>query len=325
MVEPGDIVRTVGTESNVKEIYDACAALDRDPDNVIFNQFSEFANHLIHVSVTGPALARVFAAAAATRPGLRLAAFVSATGSAGTIGAGDYLKDHHGARIVAVEAAECPTMLYNGFGEHNIQGIGDKHIPFIHNVTNTDVACAVSDRATDELNVVFNTDVGRAALADRGVPAPVIAALAHFGLSAICNGLAAIKTARRLNLGPDDAIVTVATDGAAMYATEIDKALAKRFHGRYDQHVAEHALDLHLTFASTEHTQVLTPEIAALTPPEPEAMAAAMLDLARDAARRERLAAAAKTLAEERHTWPAFQRDFNHFFADVAAALRRTP
>jgi cysteine synthase A len=258
VVEPGDIVRTVGTESNVKEIYDACAALDRDPDNVIFNQFSEFANHLIHVSVTGPALARVFAAAAATRPGLRLAAFVSATGSAGTIGAGDYLKDHHGARIVAVEAAECPTMLYNGFGEHNIQGIGDKHIPFIHNVTNTDVACAVSDRATDELNVVWNTDAGRAALADRGVPAPVIAALAHFGLSAICNVLAAIKTARRLNLGPDDALVTVATDGAALYASEIDKALAKRFGGHFDRAVAERTLDTHLAGATTEHTQVLS-------------------------------------------------------------------
>jgi cysteine synthase A len=116
-------------------------------------------------------------------PRLRLAAFVSATGSAGTIGAGDYLKDQHGAHIVAAEALECPTMLYNGFGEHNIQGIGDKHIPFIHNVTNTDVAVAVSDRATDALNVVFNTELGRAALAARGVPAEVIAALAHFGLS----------------------------------------------------------------------------------------------------------------------------------------------
>jgi len=259
VADPGDIVRTVGTESNVKEIYDACAALDRDPGNVIFNQFSEFANHLVHFTVTGPALARVFTAAAATRPGLRLAAFVSATGSAGTIGAGDYLKDHHGAKVVAVEALECPTMLYNGFGEHNIQGIGDKHIPFIHNVTNTDVAVAVTDRATDALNVVFNTELGRAALAARGVAPEVIAALAHFGLSSICNVLAAIKTAKRLGLGASDAIVTVATDGAAMYATEVDKAIAKRFGGSFDRAAAEHALDTHLTGATNEHTQVLTP------------------------------------------------------------------
>jgi cysteine synthase A len=150
-------------------------------------------------------------------------------------------------------------MLYNGFGEHNIQGIGDKHIPFIHNVTNTDVAVAVTDRATDALNVVFNTELGRAALAARGVAPEVIAALAHFGLSSICNVLAAIKTAKRLGLGASDAIVTVATDGAAMYATEVDKAIAKRFGGSFDRAAAEHALDTHLTGATNEHTQVLTP------------------------------------------------------------------
>ncbi|MCA9674250.1 MAG: pyridoxal-phosphate dependent enzyme [Kofleriaceae bacterium] len=257
--EPGDIVRTVGTESNVKEIYDKCAELDADPGNVIFNQFSEFANHLVHLHVTGPALDRVFEAVRAARPGLKLAGFVSATGSAGTIAAGDHLKDRHGTRIVAAEALECPTMLYNGFGEHNIQGIGDKHIPFIHNVTNTDVVSAVSDVATDSLNVVFNTAVGREVLAARGVPAEIVTALADFGLSSICNVLSAIKTARLLGLGPDDAIVTVATDGAEMYATEIDKAIAKRFGGAYDRAAAERALDTHLAGASTEHTVALSP------------------------------------------------------------------
>ncbi len=259
VAEPGDIIRTVGTESNVKEIYDKCAELDADPGNVIFNQFSEFANHLIHLHVTGPALERVFNAVRAESPTLRLAAFVSVTGSAGTIGAGDYLKDQHDARIVAAEALECPTMLYNGFGEHNIQGIGDKHIPFIHNVTNTDVAVAVSDRATDELNVVFNTHAGRDALEVRGVSAEVIAALPHFGFSSICNVIGAIKTAKRLGLGKDDAIVTVATDGAELYATEVDKAVARRFSGVFDQGAAERALDLHLQGTGIEHALVLTP------------------------------------------------------------------
>ena len=122
-----------------------------------------------------------------------------------------------------------------------------------------DVAVAVSDRATDELNVVFNTEVGRAALAARGVPAPVIAALADLGLSSICNVLSAIKTAKRLGLGPDDAIVTVATDGAEMYATEIDKAIGKRFGGRYDRAAAERALDHHLAGATPDHTLPLAP------------------------------------------------------------------
>ena len=130
----------------------------------MLNQFSEFANYLAHYAVTGRAFAHVFASVQAQNPSLRLGAFVAATGSAGTLGAGDWLKERHGAKIVAVEALECPTMLYNGYGEHNIQGIGDKHIPYIHNVTNTDVVVAVSDRATDQLFVLFNDPAGRALL-----------------------------------------------------------------------------------------------------------------------------------------------------------------
>ena len=135
---PEDVIRTPGTESNVKEIYDRCKELELDPGVVVFNQFSEFGNHLVHELVTGRALARVVDHLRVSRPGLRVAAFVSATGSAGTIAAGDHLKERDGAQIVAVEALECPTLTENGFGEHNIQGIGDKHVPLIHNVMNTD-------------------------------------------------------------------------------------------------------------------------------------------------------------------------------------------
>jgi cysteine synthase A len=229
VADPGDIIRTPGTESNVKEIYDECADLAVDPANVIFNQFSEYGNHLVHEAVTGPALANVFESMRERDPALRLRAFVSATGSAGTIAAGDHLKDRYGSAIVAVEALECPTMLRNGFGEHNIQGIGDKHIPLIHNVMNTDVVTAISDRDTDRLNVLFNTDVGRSYLTKRAVPGHVVGALDSFGLSSICNALAAIKVAKALHLGSDDVIVTVATDGAELYRTEVDKVLARDF------------------------------------------------------------------------------------------------
>jgi cysteine synthase len=250
-----DVIRTVGTESNVKEIYDACNALAEDPVNFVFNQFSEFGNHLAHYEVTGRALSRVFEAVReSSGRDLRLAAFVSATGSAGTIGAGDRLKDEYGTKIVAVEALECPTMLENGFGEHNIQGIGDKHIPLIHNVMDTDVVVAVSDRATDELDALFNTDVGRRYLADvKSVPSAVVDALAHFGLSSICNMLAAIKTAKLLSFGPDDVLVTVATDGAAMYPSERAKLLATRYGGEYGLVDAAEAFGAHLGDVSTEH------------------------------------------------------------------------
>jgi cysteine synthase len=253
VADPADVVRTPGTESNVKEIYDACRDLSRDRANFVLNQFCEFGNHLAHYEVTGRALARVFDAVAARRPGLRLAAFVSATGSAGTIGAGDRLKEDYGARIVAVEARECPTMLENGFGEHNIQGIGDKHIPLIHNVMNTDVVCAVSDRVTDELDVLFNSGEGRAFLVNRArVPTDVVAALSHLGLSSICNVVAAIKTVKLLGLGPEEAVVTVATDGATLYDSERAKTLARRFHGTFSGLEAAETYGRHLRAAGTD-------------------------------------------------------------------------
>ena len=155
VASPQDIVRTPGTESNVKEIYDRCAELARDPANEIVNQFSEFGNYLGHWRCTGPALGAVFESLAEGAPGARLAGFVAASGSSGTLGAGDYLKAKYGTRIAAVEAVECPTLLNNGYGEHNIQGIGDKHVPLIHNVMNTDFVIGVSDRATDGLNAAL--------------------------------------------------------------------------------------------------------------------------------------------------------------------------
>jgi cysteine synthase len=250
-----DVIRTFGTESNVKEIYDACNELAKDPGNFVLNQFSEFGNHLGHFEITGRALGHVFETVrAASGRDLRLAAFTSATGSAGTIAAGDRLKQDYGARIVAVEALECPTMLENGYGEHNIQGIGDKHIPLIHNVMNTDVVCAISDEATDELDVLWNTDEGRAYLARaKGVDADTIAALAHFGLSSTCNVLAAIKTAKLLGLGADDALITVATDGGAMYGSERAKTIAQRYHGEYSHTDAAEAFGRHLAAQSTDH------------------------------------------------------------------------
>jgi cysteine synthase len=230
VTDPEDIVRTPGTESNVREIYDKCAELASEPGNVIFNQFAEFGNHLVHYLCTGRALGAVFDSMTAAEPDLRLRAFVSASGSAGTLGAGDYLKERYGAQIVAAEALECPTMLANGFGEHNIQGIGDKHIPLIHNVMNTDLVAGISDRATDQLSVLFAAPAGLDYLRTRQrVPEPALAALPDYGLSSICNILAAVKTAKYLALGPDDVIITVATDGAGMYGSERERIGARDF------------------------------------------------------------------------------------------------
>ncbi len=255
VAEPGDIIRTPGTESNVKEIYDACAELARDPENDIVNQFSEFANYLGHWRCTGPALETIFESLSAKSGDLKLAAYVSASGSAGTLAAGDYLKDKHGTKIAVVEAVECPTLLMNGYGEHNIQGIGDKHVPLIHNVMNTDVVIGISDQATDGLNAVFNTDIGCEYLARRlDVSAELLKQLRLFGLSSIANVLGAIKLAKHYDLGSDSVVMTVATDPASMYVSEVRRYLQRRHNsGEMTAELAAELVGEHLLGAGTEH------------------------------------------------------------------------
>jgi cysteine synthase A len=244
---PEDIVRTPGSESNVKEIYDKCAELRREPDAAVLNQFAEFGNYLAHYACTGPALERLVDGLRRKRPGLRLSAFVAASGSAGTLAAGDYLKERCGAKIAAAEASECPTLLRNGFGEHNIQGIGDKHVPLIHNVMNTDVVVGVSDRSTGALDLLFNSEIGRAYLGGRRQIDPaVVADLEWLGLSGIANIVAAIKLAKRFELGPDDLVLTVATDSAALYGSERDKFGARHYPDGFDQVSAGEVMGEHL-------------------------------------------------------------------------------
>ena len=220
---------------------------------MILNQFSEFGNYLVHYLATGAALERVFESLRERDAGLRLRAFVSATGSAGTIAAGDHLKERFGSLIVACEALECPTLLYNGFGEHNIQGIGDKHIPLIHNVLNTDVALAVSDRATDRLGVLFGTEVGRGYLARRGVPDDVIDELASLGLSSICNVLGAIKMAKYYGLGPATWSSRSRRTARRCTTASARLALARYFPDGFDEVAAAEVFGEHLLGTATDH------------------------------------------------------------------------
>ncbi|HVW57273.1 MAG TPA: pyridoxal-phosphate dependent enzyme [Rhizobiaceae bacterium] len=252
--DPSHIIRTVGTESNVKEIYDKCAELAESEENVILNQFSAFSNYMAHYICTGAAFERVFAHLAEGRKEARLAAFVSATGSAGTIAAGDRLKATHDTRIAAVEALECPTLLENGYGEHNIQGIGDKHVPLIHNVMNLDFVVAVSDRVTDQLNLLFNSPVGAARLGERlGLDASAMADLAEIGISGFANIVAAIKLARRMDYGPGEMVMTVATDSARLYRTEMAATEKKFFPRGFSQADADSVLFSCLTDVSDQH------------------------------------------------------------------------
>ena len=250
-----EVIATPGTESNVKEIYDECWRIRRErPTDVIFNQFEEFGNPSWHYHVTGPALLEAFERAKAPRG--RLAAFVSATGSAGTIGAGDRLKhDRSGVLIGAVEALQCPTLLSNGFGEHRIEGIGDKHVPWIHNVRNTDMVIAIDDEDTLRLFRLFNERAGQAYLSKQGLSDTQLAELPLLGISSICNLLAAIKLARWHELGPDDVVMTVFTDSEELYRSRLAEMTAAR--GPYTELHAARDLDRCLHGQKTDHMREL--------------------------------------------------------------------
>ena len=221
-----EIIATPGCESNVKEIYDKCWELKRDPTNVIFNQFEEFGNPIFHYNVTGPAIEEVFASLGKD---LRAAAFISATGSAGTIAAGDYLKQQHPElKIVATEALQCPTLLLNGFGDHRIEGIGDKHIPWVHNVRNTDCVAAIDDEDCMRILRLFNEPAGQKHLASLGVNTDELESLPLLGISGICNLLAAIKTAKYFELTERDVVFTVFTDSTELYGSRLEELKNER-------------------------------------------------------------------------------------------------
>ena len=225
-----EVIATPGCESNVKEIYDKCWELKADPKYMIFNQFEEFGNPVWHYNVTGPALADVFNAVKG--PGSRLAGYASATGSAGTIAAGDYLKSlHPGSKTIATEAIQCPTLLMNGFGDHRIEGIGDKHVPWVHNVRNTDAVAAIDDEDCMRILRLFNEPAGQAYLAGLGVPQATIAQLGLLGISGVCNLLAAIKAAKYWELNENDVILTIFTDSVEMYRSRLEEQTAQ--HGAF--------------------------------------------------------------------------------------------
>ena len=232
-----EIYATPGCESNVKEIYDKCHELNRTSDEYfIFNQFEQFGNSCFHYYVTGSAIEKVFNEIKDQNS--RLSGFVSATGSAGTIGAGDYLKNKFNQmKIVASEALQCPTLLMNGFGGHRIEGIGDKHVPWIHNVKNTDVVTAINDEHPLRILRLFNEEAGLKFLASLGIGDETLNKLSWLGISSISNILSSIKLAKWFEMNENDFIFTVFTDSVEMYRSRLNEM--NQSWGKYSEKEAE--------------------------------------------------------------------------------------
>jgi cysteine synthase len=217
----GETIKTPGSESNVKEIFDKCWELrNSGEDLMIFNQFDEFGNYLWHYYLTGHALEQMVKEVAGPKDEYR--GMVSATGSAGTIASGDYLKQvWPDSFIGASEAVQCPTLYNNGFGAHRIEGIGDKHVPWIHNAKNTDLLVAIDDNAVVNLARLFNEPEGKAHLVNSGVPEALVENLDLLGFSSISNLLSAIKVAKYYELTENDIVVTVLTDSMELYESRL--------------------------------------------------------------------------------------------------------
>lgn len=219
----GEIIATPGTESNVKEIYDEVARIRTTrPEAVIFNQFDEMGNHLWHYTVTGSAMEEVIMDAMGSKD--RFAGVVVTSGSAGTTACGDYLKEVFPYSKVGVgEALQCPTLYLNGFGEHRIEGIGDKHVPWVHNVRNTDLIFAVDDNACMAMIRLCNEPEGQKYLRSKGVSSEVLEQLPLMGISGAANVAMAIKMAKYYELTENDVIITVLTDSMEMYGSRLEE------------------------------------------------------------------------------------------------------
>jgi len=241
----GEVIKTPGSESNVKEIFDKCWELrNSGQDLMIFNQFDEFGNYLWHYEVTGHAFEEVLKEVMGPQDEYR--GVVSATGSGGTIACGDYLKQLFPTSMaVASEALQCPTLLENGFGAHRIEGIGDKHVPWIHNVKNTDMIVAIDDNAVVNLSRLFNEPAGRAYLENQGVPQELTNQLDLMGFSGISNVLSAIKFAKYFEMDENDIVLTVLTDSMELYGSRLEEMHAEFGEYRETDAAAHSAQYLH--------------------------------------------------------------------------------
>ncbi len=251
----GEVIATPGCESNVKEIFDKCWELRNSGENLqIFNQFDEMGNPLWHYNVTGGAVEELVNQYVGADE--NFAGYISSSGSGGTLAAGYYLKTKFPKMKIAVaEALECPTLLRNGFGDHRIEGIGDKHVPWVHDCKDTDFVIAVDDEKAIRTLRLFNEEKGRQLLKQEGVDPQLVENLDLLGISGVGNMLAAIKFAKYNELTEKDYLVTIATDSMQLYGSRIEELEESR--GQYTTGNAERDIEL-LQSLSYDNTKELT-------------------------------------------------------------------
>ena len=229
-----EIYATPGVESNVKEVYDKTDELKRERGDeiVVLNQFDEIGNAIWHYAVTGQAIEEVYEKERKSNQNIK--AIFLTQGSAGTLGCADYLREKYPwIKVCAGEALQCPTLLYNGYGGHRIEGIGDKHVPWIFNVKNIDMVVDIDDEYCLRLVRLFNEETGKNYLKKRGVDSRFMDSLDLFGISSIANLLGSIKVAKYFEMSESDIIFTIATDSMELYQSRLKEMREER--GEYKE------------------------------------------------------------------------------------------
>ena len=253
-----EVFATPGTESNVKEIYDKVKELvaERGDAIVNLNQFEEIGNPLWHYAVTGPAMEEVFNSF--NNDNNRFAGVFLTQGSAGTLGSTDYLRTKYpNMKVCAGEALQCPTLLENGYGEHRIEGIGDKHVPWIHNIRNMDMVAGIDDNPNIRLMRLFNEPAGKDYLVNElGIDAELVNRLSLMGISSIANMMGAIKLAKYYEMDENDVVFSVATDSMDMYQSRL--AEENKLHGEFTNRDAAVSFDADLLGLNIDHMIEMT-------------------------------------------------------------------
>jgi len=253
-----EIFATPGSESNVKEIYDKVKELkaERGDEIVNLNQFEEIGNSLWHYAVTGPAMEEVFNSIKS--PESRFSGMFLTQGSAGTLGSADYLREKYPSmKVCAGEALQCPTLLYNGYGAHRIEGIGDKHVPWIHNIKNMDLVAGIDDEPNIQIMRLFNEPAGKDFLTDElGLDPELVKKLRYLGISSIANLMGTIKLAKYFEMNEHDTLFTVATDSMEMYQSRLIEE--KEEYGNLSAQKAEVIFRRDLLGLKTDHMIEMT-------------------------------------------------------------------
>ncbi|MBC8181452.1 pyridoxal-phosphate dependent enzyme [candidate division KSB1 bacterium] len=253
-----EVFATPGSESNVKEIYDKVKELlaERGDEIVNLNQFNEIGNSLWHYAVTGPAMEEVFNSVKNEND--RFSCIFLTQGSAGTLGSADYLRAKFPlVKVCAGEALQCPTLLLNGYGEHRIEGIGDKHVPWIHNIKNMDLVAGIDDEPNMRIMRLFNEPSGKDFLKNEvGVDPGLVDKLDLLGISSIANLMGSIKLAKYYEMNENDVIFTVATDSMEMYQSRLIEEREK--HGAFDEKTAAVSFEADIMGLNIDHIIEMT-------------------------------------------------------------------